>query len=75
MDTSGSGWLKIFFDVRIGETAIVQVDTQLRHGNGASWKKGADRFKDDLMLRLDENVPAERMHVSLPLLARGSLIA
>jgi hypothetical protein len=67
--------LEIFFDVRVRKAAIVQVDAQLRRGNGASRKKGADRFNDDLMLRFDENMLCERLHESLPLLAWRRLIA
>jgi hypothetical protein len=67
--------LEIFFDVRVRKAAIVHVDTQLRRGNGATRKKDADRFKDGLMLRLDERARAERLQESLPVFARGRLIA
>ncbi len=49
--------------------------TQLGGGNGTSRKQGADRFKDDLMFRLDESMLVEGLHKSLPLTARGRLIA
>jgi len=75
LDISSSRRLEIFIDIRVRKAAIVQVDTQLRRGNGASRKEGADRFKDDLMLRFDENMLGERLHESVPLLARGRLIA
>ena len=75
LDISGSQRLEIFFDVRVRKAAIVQVDAKLRCGNGASRKQGANRFKDDLMLGLDERVAAKRFNESLPLLARGRLIA
>jgi hypothetical protein len=72
-----SSWrgMKIFFDVRVGKSAIVQVDTQLLDGNGAARKQGADRFKNDLMLWLDESVIGERLHEPLPKLASDGHIA
>jgi hypothetical protein len=75
LDIAGSRGLKIFFDIRIGEAAIVQVDTQLLDGNGAARKEGVDRFKDDLMLRLDESVLGESLNDSLPALTRDRFIA
>jgi hypothetical protein len=75
LETPGDRGLKIFFDLRVGEPAIVQVDAKLTHGNEASRKQGAERFVDDLMLRINENVLAERLHKSQSLLARNRLIA
>jgi hypothetical protein len=74
-DISGSSRLKILFDVRVGKAAIVQVNAQLRLGNGPSRKQGADRFKDDLMLRLVESVRAEGLDEILPQIASDRLIA
>lgn len=74
-DTSSGRGLKIWFDVRVGEATIVQMDAKVRHGDGATRKKGADRFEDDLMLGFGENVPAKRMQEVLPFFARGRLIA
>jgi len=67
--------LKIFFHVRVGKAAIVQVDAQLFLGNGAAEEEDADRFKNDLMLRLDECVIGERLHEPPPLLATDGIIA
>jgi hypothetical protein len=75
LDIAGSRGLKIFFDIRIGEAAIVQVDTQLLDGNGAARKEGVDRFKDDLMLGLHESVLGESLYDSLPALTRDRFIA
>jgi hypothetical protein len=66
--------LKIFFYVRVRETAIVQVQAQLRRGKRASRKQSADRFKDYLMLGLDERVLAEGLQQPFSFLARGRSI-
>jgi hypothetical protein len=67
--------LKIFVDVGVREAAIVQMDKELRCGDGASRKEGANRFKDHLMLRLQENVLAEGLDKLLAPLAWGLFVA
>jgi hypothetical protein len=69
------GRLKVFVDVGVREAAIVQMDTELRCGDGASRKEGANRFKDHLMLRFEEIVLAEGLDKFLAPLAWGLLVA
>jgi hypothetical protein len=72
---AGGRGLEIFFNFGVGETAIIQVDAKLTHGNGASRKQGAERFVDDLMLRVNEYILAEGLHKTQSLLARNRFIA
>jgi hypothetical protein len=58
LEAPGGRRVKIFFDLCVGEPAIIQVDAKLTHGNEPSRKQGAERFVDNLMLRVDENVLA-----------------
>lgn len=67
--------LKIFFHVSIWKTTIVEVYTKLLLGKRPPWEKGADRFKDDLMLRLLECALAKGLDEILPQIARDRLIA
>jgi len=67
--------LKIYYDVRVGESAIVQMDAQSLRGNCSQWKQGADRFKNDSMLWLSERARAEGLDEILPQIARDRFIA
>jgi hypothetical protein len=69
------GRLEIFFNVCIGKAAIVQVDAQLLPRNGASWKQGANRIEDDLMLGFAEGARAEGLDEILSQIAGNRLIA
>jgi hypothetical protein len=51
------------------------MDKELRRGYGASRKESPNRFKDHLMLGLEENALAERLNKVLAPLAMGFLIA
>jgi len=48
---------------------------QQRRGNRPTRKQDADRFKGDLMFRLEEKVSVEGWQELLPFLASGRLIA
>ena len=67
--------LKIYFDVRVGKSAIVQVNAQILSGNVSPRKQGVNGFKNDSMLRLDERARAEGFDEILPQIARDRLIA
>jgi hypothetical protein len=67
--------LKIHFDIRVRKSTIIQVDAQFLRGNCSLRKQGADRFKNDSMLRLNERARAKGLDEILPQIARDRFIA
>ena len=66
---------KIFLHFDVWKSAIVQMYSQTRRGNGARREKKTDRLEDHLMLRVQENVVLKKPQEFETLLACCQLIA
>jgi len=49
--TMGLRFREIALDINVGETAVIQMDAQLRHRNRSTPQKDGDGLKDHLVLR------------------------